>query len=136
MRVVTLLALGASVALSACAPTAAGDGAAEAQASAARPCFRVQEVRNFRQGDTGRIYVRAARDQVYELSSAGSCFDLDYAYQMAMVPDGIGGSRLCTGDMARVYLPGRSGPDSPCRVHITRQLTAEEVAALPESQRP
>jgi len=136
MRVVTLLALGASVALPACAPTAAGDGAAGAQASTARPCFSVQEVRNFRQGDTGRIYVRAARDQVYELSSAGGCLDLDYAYQMAILPDGIGGSRLCTGDMARVYAPGGTGPSSPCRVRITRQLAAEEVAALPESHRP
>ena len=134
MRLAAFAVLGLSTALGACAPTAAGDGGNEA--FPARQCFSAHEVRNFRQGGPGQILIRVGRDRIYELNAAGGCTDLDFAYRMAIVPDSLAGSRLCTGEFARVQVPGSTAPSSVCRVRISRQLTAEDVAALPASSVP
>lgn len=137
MRLALPLAASAAL-LSACAPTSpSGPGMADESARPVRQCFDVQQVRNFRQGDTGQIFIRASRD-VYELNSSGGCTDLDFAYRLAIVPDagGLGGGRVCTGDWARIVVPGSSAANSVCRARVSRVLTAEQVEALPSRFRP
>lgn len=103
-----------------------------------RQCFSPEQVRNFRQGRPGQLYVRVNRDDVYELNAAGGCTDLDFAQQLAITADGAGlaGGRICTGDWARITLPGSTSRLSMCRARVDRVLTADEVAALPSAQRP
>jgi hypothetical protein len=139
MRLPAITALGVLASLNACAPTAdtagvGGDGTSQA----ARQCFSVSQVTNFRQGGAAQVFLRVGRNDVYELNSAGGCRDLDFANRLAITPDFSGsvGSRLCTGDSARVIVPGSASPSSFCRVRITRKLTAEEIAALPGAHRP
>jgi len=137
---VSSAAVAATVALAAsCAPV---DGAgAPGDSAAARPerqCFSPEQVRNFRQGRPGQLYVRVIRNDVYELNSSGGCTDLDFAQRVAITADGasLAGGRICTGDWARITLPGSASPISTCRARVDRVLTAEEVAALPDAHRP
>lgn len=132
-----LTALGVVTVLGACAPMAETASPGEHSVSA-RQCFNVSQVNNFRQGRANQVFLRVGRSDVYELDSAGGCWDLDFANQLAIIPDlgGSAGSRLCTGDWARIIVPGSQAPGSVCRARVTRKLTAEEVAALPDAQRP
>lgn len=137
MRLALHLAVAAAL-LSACAPMpSARPEMADGSAGPLRQCFNVEQVRNFRQGDTGQVFARANRD-VYELNSSGGCTDLDFAYRLAIVPDvgGLGGGRVCTGDWARIVVPGSTSAASVCRARVSRVLTAEQVAALPSRFRP
>jgi len=137
MRLPVIPALGVLAALTACAPTSDGVGPAPAS-TAERQCFSVNQVTNFRQGGVEQVFLRVGRSEVYELTSAGGCRDLDFANRLAITPDfgGSAGSRLCTGDSARVIVPGAASPPSVCRVRVARKLTAEEIAALPGAHRP
>jgi len=121
-----------------CAPVT--DGTASGDSAAARPerqCFNADQVRNFRQGETGRLYIRSLRNQVFELNTSGGCLELDTAHQLAITADPpLGGTRICTGDWARIALPGSAIPDGVCRAMVDRALTAEEVEALPSRVRP
>lgn len=137
MRLALPLAFSATV-LSGCAPMPpSGPDMADGSARPLRQCFNVEQVRNFRQGDTGQVFVRANRD-VYELNSSGGCTDLDFAYRLAIVPDvgGLGGGRVCTGDWARIVVPGSTSAASACRARVSRVLTPEQVEALPPRFRP
>lgn len=129
-----------TLALAACAPTGT-PGSAQAMADGdpprARQCFSVSQVNNYTRGRPDQVFLRVGRDAVYELNAAGGCPDLDFAQQVALIPDGgMAGSRLCTDDWARVVVPGSTSPSTVCRVRISRQLTEAEVAALPPRQRP
>lgn len=134
--ILTCLGLSATALLAAsCAPTASTGERPERPL--ARQCFNVSQVTNFRQGRTEQVYLRVGRSDVYEMVGA-VCRDLDFTNRMAILPDmgGAGGSRLCTGDWARVVVPGSANPTEVCRVRITRKLTAEEVDALPGAYKP
>jgi hypothetical protein len=136
MRYIVLAGLGLSAALVACAPTP-GDADSSIPARA-RQCFSIHQVDNFRQGRPDQVFLRVGRDEVYELNAAGGCRDLDFANRLAIVPDlgGLAGSRLCTDDWARVVVPGSVSQTSVCRVRISRKLSAQEIAALPDAHRP
>lgn len=125
--------------LASCAPVA--DTGAPRDSAAVRPrsqCFSAEQVRNFRVGDTGQLYLRVMRDQVFELNSSGGCTDLDFAQQLAITPDvgALAGGRICTGDWARITLPASSAPVRTCRAQVNRTLTEAEVASLPAAHRP
>ena len=105
----------------ACAPTDTGASGDSAAVRPERQCFSADQVRNFRAGEHGQLYIRAMRDQVFELNSSGGCLDLDFAQRLAITPDGasMAGGRICTGDWARWFrlrsrAPERS-PPSPRR---------------------
>jgi hypothetical protein len=103
----------------------------------ARQCFSVRQVNNFEQGRPDQVFLRVGRSDVYELNAAGGCPDMDFAIQMALIPDGgMVGSRLCTDDWARIVVPGSTSQTSVCRVRVSRKLTVEEIAALPPRHRP
>jgi hypothetical protein len=136
MRTPAFAALGVFSLLAACAPVADGAPGGGDPSSLARQCFNVGQVANFRAGRTDQLFLRVGRSDVYETNAAGGCTDLDFAIRLALIPDGgLGGTRLCTGDWARVVVPGANSMAS-CRVQVSRRLTAEEVAALPANQRP
>lgn len=141
MRVAfTASAVVSALALAACAPVGSGGSgpmAGGGDRSPARQCFNVSQVTNYTKGGPDQVFLRVGRSAVYELSGAGGCRDLDFAMQVALIPDsGMASSRLCTDDWARVVVPGSTSPLSTCRVRISRQLTEAEVAALPARQRP
>ncbi|WP_374598526.1 DUF6491 family protein [Brevundimonas sp.] len=124
--------------LAACAPTSGDVGPSASGSRPERQCFDVSQVDNFRQGRISEVYLKVGRNDVYRLDAAGGCNDLDFAYRLAILPDGAGlsGSRLCTDDWARLVVPGSTTPASVCRVRISKRLTAEEVEALPAAYRP
>lgn len=138
MRRIVIASLGLSALLAACAPTS--DSAVQT-ASGAEPvhsCFSTLQVQNFRQGRMNEVYLRVGRSDVYRLDAVAGCNDLDFANRLAIVSDfgGAAGDRVCSDDTVRVIVPGTASPASVCRARISRKLTTEEVAALPERQRP
>ncbi|TPW02653.1 MAG: hypothetical protein FD125_1938 [bacterium] len=136
MRTLAIAVLGTLTFLSSCAPVAEA-GMADDAPPRARQCFSVRQVDNFEQGRPDQVFLRVGRNDVYELNAAGGCPDMDFANQMALIPDGgLVGSRLCTDDWARIVVPGSTSQTSVCRVRISRKLTADEIAALPPGHRP
>jgi hypothetical protein len=138
-RLICLSAFAVAAALTAsCAPTtdltAAGDGGARSVTQ----CFSTGQVRNFRAGNSGQLYLRVMRDQVFELNTSGGCTELDFAQRMAITPAGAGlaGGRICTGEWAQITLPGSAPALGACRARVDRALSEEEVAALPPAHRP
>lgn len=139
-RAAFLIAL--PLALAACAPsggvssggavsTAAAD---QASARPERRCFQNSQINNFRV-DRETTYIKVGQHSVYQLSAAGACMDLDSANSIALVSVD-GGSTQCIGDMVTVLAPGALPPTAPCRARIDRQLTADQIAALPARLRP
>ncbi|MFN3931936.1 MAG: hypothetical protein ACK4JY_09330 [Brevundimonas sp.] len=138
-RLTTRAALAALAVLgTSCAPTAeSGIPEDSAAVQPERQCFSTDQVRNFRDGEHGQLFIRAQRDQVFELNTSGGCFDVSTANSLVILGDPpLGGSRICTGDWARIGVPGSSAPGGVCRARVERVLTAEEVAALPGAHRP
>ena len=136
MRTLAFAALGLLTFSASCAPVADSDmtGAATPRA---RQCFSVRQVDNFKQGRPDQVFLRVGRNDVYELNAVGGCPDMDFAVQMALVPDGgMVSERLCTDDWARIVVPGSTSRTAVCRVRVSRKLTAEEIAALPPRHRP
>lgn len=144
MRSLFVSAVVSVLALAACVPTDAGS---QTHATAGTPysggqaqphrCFSVQQVSNFTRGERDQVFLRVGRSDVYELSAAGGCPDMDFARQMALIPDGgTVGSRICTDDRVRIVVPGSTSRVSTCRVRVSRQLTEAEIAALPPRHRP
>lgn len=103
-----------------------------------RQCFNVDQVRNFRQGQPDQIYVRSQTGEVYALDGVAGCQDVDFAFQLAIVPElpGAIAARACVGDRVRIVLPSSPRGLSPCRARVDRVLTADQIAALPARDRP
>lgn len=137
-RLVKSAAIAAVAALgTSCAPTADSGPGETASARPERQCFSTEQVRNFREGEDGQLYIRAQRDQVFELNTSGGCLDLGGAHSLVITGDPpLGGSRICTGEWARIGVPGSSAPSGVCRARVDGVLTAEQVAALPAADRP
>jgi len=138
-RLMTFPAVAAAVALTAsCAPNGDMGAPGAVAAGPEHQCFYGDQVRNFRAGSQGQLYVRAMRGQVFELNSSGGCTDLDFTHRLAITPEvgGLGGGRICTGDWARISLPESSAPPRTCRARVSRVLTEAEIAALPDAHRP
>lgn len=129
-------ALAMPLALLACAPTETAplNGSPRAESR----CFNADQVRNFRQGRVGQVFVRAASGDVFEIESSGGCTGLDFANRLAIVPSGGGlaGTRICTLDAVDIAVPGTTSATDVCRARVMRVLTDEEIAALPSHQRP
>lgn len=99
-----------------------------------RQCFSPQQVQNFRTAGADTVYLKVGANTVYQLQTAGGCTDLQDSYELSIQPEL--GSRLCAGDWATIAMPGSARPIARCRVQITKVLSAEEVAALPDRSRP
>lgn len=146
MRALTVCVVASAFALTAYAPATGGQSADQSRPTTGmaysgpaqpRQCFSVRQVSNYTHGARDQVFLRVGMRDVYELSGAGGCSDMDFAQQMALIPDGgMAGSRLCTDDWARVVVPGTASRVSTCRVRISRKLTEAEVTALPARYKP
>ncbi|MBU1325765.1 MAG: hypothetical protein KJ676_11020 [Alphaproteobacteria bacterium] len=137
MRPLFIAAVAAALPVAACAPTQDRLPYDDAPRAETR-CFSSDQVRNFRQGRTGQVFVRAAGGDVFEIEAYG-CTGLDFAQRLAFLPDSgsvAGGGRLCTSDSLRIVTPGVASRTDVCRARVARALTEEEIAALPSHQRP
>ena len=105
-----------------------------ASTSPERQCFSPQQIANFRTADATTLYLKVRSNKVYELTTSGGCNDVDGTTRLAILPEI--GSRLCSGDWATIAAPGSTQAIQRCRVHISKVLSAEEVAALPARNRP
>ena len=132
--VIALVAAASTLGLNACAPSAtSGTDVGERPE---RQCFDPDHLRNFRVTRSQTIYVRAANGDVFELQASGACpTDLGSTLGIA-VGSASGVGRLCTGDTANVAVQGAARSASPCRARVSRVLTEEQVAALPDRDRP
>lgn len=141
MRILLTSALAAStvaaMSLSACAPAATKAAAASADGdkSVAR-CFRTDSVRNFRTDRQSDLYIRSLRDDVFQINTSGACWDLDSAVSIAVTPTLGGSDTVCVGDPVQIIVPNADPGRRTCRAFVTKSLTAEEVAALPDRARP
>ena len=138
MRAFSLVGLGlALAAVSACAPMESGGG--PTAAGSARACFLPSTVVNFRSDGDAVTYIRAGRNEVYELRASGFCRGLSSANSIGVSGPAGGGSTPCVGDYVDLAVRGpglQNENNSQCRAQVSRRLTAEEVAALPNRMRP
>jgi hypothetical protein len=98
----------------------------------ANQCFRPSMARNFTVPNDQTLYVRAPNADVFQINAA-ACRDMTHSLSIALNPVGSS-SRLCVGDQAT--LASASTGVVPCRVNVSKKLTAEEIAALPSRDRP
>lgn len=139
LSAVTLALVAAGMA--SCAPTPSDMGGAGSGDGAApeRACFYPSTLVNFRTEGDNIAYIKAGRNEVYELRAAGFCRGLSGARSLAITQTAGMGSRACVGDMVNVLASAPALDDStnvPCRAQVARKLTDEEVAALPDRLRP
>ena len=137
-RLICFSAFAVAVALTAsCAPTTHMTAAGDGEVRSVTRCFNTDQVRNFRTGNAGQLYLRM-RDQVFELNTSGGCTELDIAQRLSITPFGAGlsGGRICTGEWAQITVPGSAPALGACRARVDRVLSEEEVAALPSAHRP
>jgi hypothetical protein len=131
MKTISAAALAALVALGAVAPTAT---VAKSPATPSKSqCFFTRNANGFAAPDDKTLYVRVGVRDVYEFQMFGSCLDLDWSHQLALVSRAS--SSICTGMDAEVVTRSPIGPQR-CPVRSVRKLTVEEVAALPRKSRP
>lgn len=101
-----------------------------------RACFMSDRVINFRAGPSPSIYVKALGGDVFELQSTGYCRDLDSAISLGFTPLAGSSERTCVGDPIDINVSIAGASSNRCRARVVRQLTEEEVAALPSRYRP
>lgn len=118
-----------------CAPAATTTAGVKSETSTAR-CFRTENVRNFRADRQSDLYIRSGRDDVFQINTAGGCWDLDSAISIAVTPTLGGSDTVCVGDPVQVIVPNADPGRRTCRAFVTKSLNAEEVAALPDRARP
>lgn len=132
-----LIVAPAVLALASCAPGISSQDRASV-ADADRPCFLPQTAVSFRSDGDTTTYVRAGRNEVFELKTA-FCRGLSSARTLA-VSGGLGtGGRSCAGQTIDIAVSGPSltnENNSVCRAEIIRRLTPEDVVALPSRLRP
>lgn len=133
MRVLTITALLAGVAL-----TAGASAAADQPTDAPKPrraCFFADQINGWRQGKDATVaYLSVGANKVYRLDMMGRCNDLDTALTIGAETRG-GGSSICDGQDVTLITRSPIGPFR-CPVRAITLLTPEEAAALPRKERP
>jgi hypothetical protein len=104
---------------------------------APRQCFLPQTVTNYRTDGDTTAYLRAGRNEVYQLQSGG-CRGLTVSTGLTVVSR-TGGGQACVGESIGLHTRGpslRSENVSTCTARIVKRLSPEEVEALPSRVRP
>ena len=98
-------------------------------------CFWQRSVTNFAAVDTSRVYLRAG-NRVFELALFANCLQLNWVQRLAL--RSRGSSNICEGPNPGLDVIVRNGIPGAQRCPVTgvRQLTKDEVAALPPRARP
>jgi hypothetical protein len=73
---------------------------------------------------------------VFQINTSGGCWSLDSAISIAVRPTAGGSNNICVGDPVAIVVPNANPGQGSCRAFVTKSLTAEEVAALPDRVRP
>ena len=126
----TLSILG--LALAACAPTGAKEGQITTSSTGQR-CAFAEMVQGYTV-DKDTLYLRAG-SRVIQVEAASYCPSLDTGYSLGFRPQ-RGSSQVCVGDWIDVMASGSSIASGPCRAQVSKLMSPEEVAALPEKLRP
>lgn len=98
-----------------------------------RQCFFANSARGFTVVDTQTVNVRVGARDVYRLDLMGTCPDINWNSQIALVSRGS--SSICTGTGATVVTRGPTSQQR-CPVRMVTKLTTEEVEALRPRDRP
>jgi hypothetical protein len=119
-------------AASACAES--GDHAVKtATSSAQRSCFRSEDVSGWSDVDQTTINLRVGVSDVYQLKLVAPCGELDFTSRIGL--RSRGSNFICSGFDADIIAPTLIGPMT-CPAASVRRLTADEVKALPDKQKP
>jgi hypothetical protein len=133
---IAALAVGAA-ALAACdhaKPYVAGDvGVASAKPAAGISCFRPDQITGFSAVGHKLLNIRVDGTRVYQLTLMGYCPEIDWAQRAAI--QSKSGPIICDALAATVIASSPIGPQE-CPVTSIRKLSPEEIAALPQKQRP
>lgn len=98
-----------------------------------RQCFFANSARSFTAVDNQTVHVRVGANDIYRLDLMGTCPDINWNHQIALVSRGS--SSICTGTGATVVTRGPTGQQR-CPVRMVTKLTPEEVEALRPRDRP
>ncbi len=124
----TLAVAGLAVALAACAaedkPQLMAEGA---------QCFRPGDVVAFKQTSESSFVVHTLRGKVFS-ADLPACTGMDWAQQVGF--SAIRGSQICEGDEAKIITRSPAGRDMACSIFSVHELSAAEVAALPQRAQP
>lgn len=107
-------------------------GASQSSASG-RQCFHANQVNGFAAQTDRIVNVRVGVRDVYQFELMGSCPDVRWNQKLGV--RSRGSSLICSGLDAEIISPTSIGPQR-CPVRSVRQLTPEEIAALPRGARP
>ena len=111
---------------------AAAPQASPSQASH-RACFWARDANNFAYQAPDIVNLRVGVRDVYQLKLFGPCDDINFANVVRF--DTRGASSVCDGPGIDLIVRGPLGPQR-CPVRSLRQLTPDEIAALPRGSRP
>jgi hypothetical protein len=135
-----LPALTAALLLSACAgenarsAQAAGSPASATASNADRSrCFFPSEVNGWRAAGDQTVYVRVGVNRVFQMKLMGPCPDIDWSETIGI--EHRGSATICSGLDATIVSRSAIGPRR-CPVTALRELTPEEIKALPPGSRP
>ncbi len=99
----------------------------------ARTCFWANNVSNYAYVDDSTINIRVGARKVIQLTTFGRCNDIDWSQRIRLETHGF--NSVCSPYDVDLIVPTSTGPIR-CPVRGIRELTSEEVAALPSRQRP
>jgi hypothetical protein len=101
-----------------------------------RACFMADRIINFRAGQSPSIYVKALGGDVFEVQTTSYCSGIEGANTLAFTPLVGASTRTCVSDSLSVDVAVAGASSNRCRARVVRQLSEEEVAALPSRYRP
>ena len=127
----SIFAIAAGLAL--LAPAAAP--AAPAPASA-QQCFYSRNISSWHSPDDNTVLIKVGVNDVYKLDLLGPCSGLTFAGESIGIRNrgGGGSSYICSALDVEVVVPG--GIPNRCDVSKITKLTKEELAAIPQKNRP
>ena len=99
-----------------------------------KACFYSDDVRSWRWVDDRTVNIQAGGKHVFRLTLFSNCPDLRTAETIG-VKTAMGQGFVCDGLDIDIITPSPVGPRT-CAVTQMRELTPQEVAALPKNQQP
>lgn len=126
-----LAGLSAPAAIVQAQPQAQAQAPAKAE-PAKRQCFWNRDVNSFSAQGEDAVTVRVGVRDYYRLDLVGTCPDVDWNVQIALVSRG--GGYICAGADAEIISQSPSGTHR-CMVRSVRKLSDAEVATLKSSKR-
>lgn len=122
-----------ALSLAACAPTSS-PSSDNPSLTSARRCILHSQVQGFTEKNEV-VYLQGPGKSVFQLEPTSFCSELDTTMQLGLVAE-RGSHQICVGDWITLVAPYSTATTLPCRVRIVRSLSAAEIAAMPEKDRP